>query len=931
MDEASQTVIMSGAAPRAQAGAGRSSDAPFHDNALPTHRLRPQKLEVLRLRFARLSACAPLRMTAFFLAALALSARAQTPDKPNYSDHVLPIFRNACLNCHNPDKKKAGLDLSTYQGALQGSENGKVLRSGDGSGSLLLKCVMQTEDPKMPPKGDKLSDGEIAIVRKWIDGQLLETAGGKAIAVAANNVQVAVVSLTRPEGPPPMPRELPLDPVVHTAKANSLTALGASPWAPLVALGGQKQIVLFNTETLEPLGVLPFPEGFPTIIRFSRNGQLILTGGGRGGKSGKVVIWKVETGERIAAVGQEFDQVLAADLSADQQFVALGGPAKLVKIYATKDGRLIHSIKKHTDWVTALSFSPDGKLLASGDRNGGVIVWEAAKGKEFNVLAGHKGAVTGVSFMTGVVASASEDATIKLWDANLGREIKSWSGHKGGVQSVAFSPDGRLVSSGRDKIVRVWDQAGKQLMASEAFGDIALRAELAGERVIGGDWSGQVRVWSLDGKRVGELSANPPPIAERIAVAEKQLAEAQSGVGELQKELAAAEAKSKADLAAREEKLKAARAADEAKLKAELAPAEAALAKARAEPLDKIAAAEKAVQEITARLTALQQTPIAPPTQPADSSAAQEIAKAKAGIEQSQARVAAAQASLDKWRAAQVLQGVHNARQLVAEKQAAYDSSVQAAKDAPLAVERARSDLAAAQKATTEAPAKLKEKEAFFAQAQQEMAAKQSAVEAAQTAVKEKETALKALTVTLKSGTAPNTDAAAKKFAESTAEMARRRDARAKFTSGTSEYAEADAKVQALKPALAAAEAALATAKVGVVTPSASETKTAQAEISKAREALKITLAAAKPAATQLAAAEKSLAAFRKETEAAAQLAAQLRKELPGIEKTARATQAEAERAAKTAAREVLAAKAEAEKRRAAYETLKAGGRVSRG
>ena len=703
MDEASQPVIMSGAAPRAQAGAGRSSDAPFHDNALPTHRLRPQKLEVLRLRFARLSACAPLRMTAFFLAALALSARAQTPDKPNNSDHVLPIFRNACLNCHNPDKKKAGLDLSTYQGALQGSENGKVLRSGDGSGSLLLKCVMQTEDPKMPPKGDKLSDGEIAIVRKWIDGQLLETAGGKAVAVAANNVQVAVVSLTRPEGPPPMPRELPLDPVVHTAKANSLTALGASPWAPLVALGGQKQIVLFNTETLEPLGVLPFPEGFPTIIRFSRNGQLILTGGGRGGKSGKVVIWKVETGERIAAVGQEFDQVLAADLSADQQFVALGGPAKLVKIYATKDGRLIHSIKKHTDWVTALSFSPDGKLLASGARHGGVIVWEAAKGKEFNVLAGHKGAVTGVSFMTGVVASASEDATIKLWDANLGREIKSWSGHKGGVQSVAFSPDGRLVSSGRDKIVRVWDQAGKQLMASEAFGDIALRAELAGERVIGGDWSGQVRVWSLDGKRVGELSANPPPIAERIAVAEKQLAEAQSSVGELQKELAAAEAKSKADLAAREEKLKAARAADEAKLKAELAPAEAALAKARAEPLDKIAAAEKAVQEITARLTALQQTPIAPRTKPADSSAAQEIAKAKAGIEQSQARVAAAQASLDKWRAAQVLQGVHNARQLVAEKQAAYDSSVQAAKDAPLAVERARSDLAAAQKARWQA------------------------------------------------------------------------------------------------------------------------------------------------------------------------------------------------------------------------------------
>ena len=81
---------------------------------------------------------------------------------------------------------------------------------------------------------------------------------------------------------------------------NALTALAVSPWAPLVAIGGQKQILLYNTETLEPLGVLPFPEGFPAIIRFSRNGQLLLTGGGLGGKSGKVALWDIKTGDRIA-------------------------------------------------------------------------------------------------------------------------------------------------------------------------------------------------------------------------------------------------------------------------------------------------------------------------------------------------------------------------------------------------------------------------------------------------------------------------------------------------------------------------------------------------------------------------------------------------------------------------------------------------------
>src|SRR3954453_20625885 len=101
--------------------------------------------------------------------------------KVTFNDHILPIFKNSCLNCHNPDKKKAGLDLSTYQGALAGSDNGKVMESGNAANSLIVKCCKQTDDPKMPPKGDKLGDVEIAMIEKWITGQLLETATGKAV------------------------------------------------------------------------------------------------------------------------------------------------------------------------------------------------------------------------------------------------------------------------------------------------------------------------------------------------------------------------------------------------------------------------------------------------------------------------------------------------------------------------------------------------------------------------------------------------------------------------------------------------------------------------------------------------------------------------------------------------------------------------------
>ena len=55
------------------------------------------------------------------------------------------------------------------------------------------------------------------------------------------------------------------------------------------------------------------------MLKFSRNGGLLLAGGGRGGQSGKVVVWDVKTGKRIFEVGNEPDAVLAADISADQQ------------------------------------------------------------------------------------------------------------------------------------------------------------------------------------------------------------------------------------------------------------------------------------------------------------------------------------------------------------------------------------------------------------------------------------------------------------------------------------------------------------------------------------------------------------------------------------------------------------------------------------
>lgn len=460
-----------------------------------------------------------------------LRAAESPAKKANFQDDVVPIFRARCASCHNPDKASADLDVMSYTQLLAGGASGEVIVAGDADSSRLFLLVTHAEEPKMPPKTGKIPDEEIQVIRQWIEGGILENAGSKAKIPNKPKVDLSLASAPtgKPDGPPPMPGDLLLENTLKTSRASAVTAIAASPWAPVIALAGQKQVLLYHGDTLELLGVLPFPEGSIHVLKFSRNGSLLLAGGGQGGKSGRVVVWSLADGKRVVEVGDdELDAVLAADISADQSQIALGGPGKLVKIYSTETGELLHSIKKHTDWIYTIEYSPDGVLLASGDRSGGLEVWEAHSGLEFYNLRGHSAAVTDVSWRgdSNVLASASEDASIRLWEMENGTQVKTWNAHGGGVQSVRYAHDGRLVSAGRDNLVKSWDGNGAQQLAFEPFSDLATRATFGhdGGRVFAGDWNGEVRVWNgADGARVGNLSTNPPTIAERIESAKVAL------------------------------------------------------------------------------------------------------------------------------------------------------------------------------------------------------------------------------------------------------------------------------------------------------------------------------------------------------------------------------------------------------------------------
>ena len=93
-----------------------------------------------------------------------------------YEADIKPIFENSCVKCHSGERPKARLHLDSLEGALKGSEDGKVIEPGKSAESHLVHAIghLGKEDHWMPPLKNKANIGpltteQISLIRAWID------------------------------------------------------------------------------------------------------------------------------------------------------------------------------------------------------------------------------------------------------------------------------------------------------------------------------------------------------------------------------------------------------------------------------------------------------------------------------------------------------------------------------------------------------------------------------------------------------------------------------------------------------------------------------------------------------------------------------------------------------------------------------------------
>jgi cytochrome c553 len=104
-----------------------------------------------------------------FLALPILATAAEPDGAAFFESRIRPVLVMHCYECHSAEKTKGGLRLDYRGGFEKGGESGALVNTSAPDKSLLLQAIRHdSKDLKMPKGADKLPDGVIADLTRWV-------------------------------------------------------------------------------------------------------------------------------------------------------------------------------------------------------------------------------------------------------------------------------------------------------------------------------------------------------------------------------------------------------------------------------------------------------------------------------------------------------------------------------------------------------------------------------------------------------------------------------------------------------------------------------------------------------------------------------------------------------------------------------------------
>jgi len=174
-----------------------------------------------------------------------------------------------------------------------------------------------------------------------------------------------------------------------------------------------------------------------------------------------------------------------------------------------EDGSLIKKIEDPQPLgASQVEFDPKGKLIATGSSSS-IKLW-SSEGEFKGELTGHEAGVWGINFSSDGqrLLSSGFDQTVKLWDIKSMKLIRSFRQESGEFWEAKFFPgDQEFLSIGLDNVLNLWSINGdlKQTFSGHSAKVFAIAISPEGQLIASGGVDQTIRIWQRDGQTVKVL------------------------------------------------------------------------------------------------------------------------------------------------------------------------------------------------------------------------------------------------------------------------------------------------------------------------------------------------------------------------------------------------------------------------------------------